>query len=142
MPSHKIKTALARQLVLNYKTMKLGRQLREDDTHAVWFPKEVLLDALNATDLEPGATVSGLRFYLGAYDNEHQPEVGKKEKLTLVIVQTKKVGEAQKDILEDPTAHPAYLMPKLAEPVEFNDGQLCPPPGCDEDGLLKFPPTP
>ena len=92
-----------------------------------------------------------LRFYFSAYeaDQDYPSQAHYKGKMTLVFVQTYELKDpttgqpvrdeygrpVQKDNLENPTAPPAYDPPL----VEYNDGQLCPPPECDPQGLLKFP---
>lgn len=135
----KIPTGYARKLAQNYRDNKLGQRILDNDSRAVWFPKETILEALG---LEPGTTTefSGLRFYLGAYeDKDHAPEKYPKNrlhcnKITLVIVATKEIQDYHKDDLDEPDATPEYPVPFR----EFNDGQLCPPPNCDPDGLLNF----
>lgn len=128
----------ARQLAKNFRDNKLEKQtLLPNDAQAVWFSKEVLLDALG------GADVTGIRFYFGAYE-EHPgyPENPYDyNKLTLVLVQTgpDKISidrggvmeDAYLDIITNPSTPPSY--PPTSGPVVitknyFNDGQMNPPP--------------
>jgi hypothetical protein len=132
----KIPTSLARQLAKNYRNLKLGKPLKYDDTHAVWFSRDTILEALNVINPDPNVgVVSGIRFYLGAYEEGNvQPSDNKKGKLTLIIIQTRTVQGKEKDYLTSPNDPPGYPQ----DVIEYNDGQLCPPPGCDPDGLLNF----
>jgi hypothetical protein len=136
----KISTGYARQLAKNYRNNKLGKQLLADDTQGIWFPKETILEALGL-DPKTICPYSGLRFYFGAYeDDAHAPQKHPENrrycnKITMVIVSTKEISKKQKDDLNEPEAPPTYPTP-LSD--EFNDGQLCPPPNCDVDGLLNF----
>lgn len=135
----KIPTNYARKLVENYQFLKLNQKLPRDETRAVWFPKETILSALGL----PSDTISpysGIRFYFGAYENETDAPIRFPKnrnycnKITLVLVSTRNVSGIEKDDIETPTARPGYP----EELREFNDGQICPPPGCDPDGLLHF----
>lgn len=135
----KITTAYARKLAQNYRDNKLGQRTLDNDSRGVWFPKETILEALG---LPPDTTseYSGIRFYFGAYeDSDRAPEHYPKDrrhcnKITLVLVSTKEIQNNHKDDLDEPGAEPDYPL----EFLEFNDGQLCPPPNCDTDGLLNF----
>jgi hypothetical protein len=150
----RIGTGLARQLAKNYKMYKLGKQLLPNDSQAVWFSKEVLLEALGF-DRDMSTAISGIRFYFAAYENRNDVKCpldpDDNGKLTLVLVQTVevdgereregKLGERQKqrDILGNPDSEPSYPpLPPSKFFKEFNDGQLCPPPNCDTNGLLNF----
>lgn len=136
--NQKISTSYARQLALNYRSLKLGKQLKIDETQGVWFSRDTILQALNVVDPNPNNLVQGLRIYFAAYEEgDIQPDVTKKGKLTVVLVQTSLVTTATgtvtiKDILDDPNAKPGYPRD------QYNDGQICPPPACDADGLLNF----
>lgn len=141
--SHLIKTKHARKLVDNWRK-RPHKPPKEKDTEAVWFPKALLLDALKTKD--PGKEISGLRFYMGAYEenNEQFPkEHAYKGMVNLIIVQTYTVDgpggiQIETDILQDPDAEPAYDSDK-AFFEEYNDGQICPPgKGCDATGLRDF----
>lgn len=132
-----ISTALARQLVKNYKHEKRAKgKIGKDDTHAIWFSRESLLEMLAVQS--PGtAPISGIRFYIAAYPKSQQGGIPKEkknlDKLTLVMVQTFDVDDEHVEILSEPNDTPKY--PKM---LEYNDGQLCPPPICPTHGLLKF----
>lgn len=138
----RIPTAYARQLAKNYRNQKRGKPLLIDDTEAVWFPKEVFLEALNLPlDTDTG-NISGIRVYLGAYENrsDYPRNPDWRRQLTLVLAQTESRDNGsgtivERDILDDPDANPSY-----PNPIDtFNDGQICPPPKCDDRGLLNFP---
>lgn len=133
-----IPTCYARQLAKNYREDKLGKVLAADQTCGVWFDKKVFLDAL---ELNEPDKVSGIRIYLGSYQ-DHASYPRNRDyiwKMTFIIVQTKASIDDQGkvshiDILEDPDASPCYDPPFK----EWNDGQICPPPRCDANGLLNF----
>jgi hypothetical protein len=125
----KISTGYARQLAKNFKERKkIG-----NDPQGVWFSRESILSLLE------DRSVSGIRFYFGAYgtENEHSdaPLKDKKhEKTTLIMVQTAKTNQddseevIHRDILENPNDEPHYPDQKEFTFIELNDGQLCPPP--------------
>ncbi|MBN8675963.1 MAG: hypothetical protein J0L56_17655 [Chitinophagales bacterium] len=140
MAGRKIPTSYARQLVKNYRDQKLGRPLKSADTQSVWFSKETILQALNmVAPIDPTLDVSGLRIYIGAYESTVvQPDINRKGKLTLILVQTRATGLKHNDILEKKDALPGY---EEAAGIlgEFDDGQLCPPPNYDENGSLLDP---
>ena len=136
----RIPTNYARKLVENFQYLKINQKLPRTETRAVWFPKETILSALGL----PSNTVcnySGIRFYLGAYESDTDAPAGKYPKnrefcgkITLVIVSTRNISGTEVDDLENPSARPDYP----TELREYNDGQICPPPGCDPNGLLNF----
>jgi hypothetical protein len=136
-----IGTMYARQLAKNYRDQKLGKQLLTDDTKAVWFSSNVMLQALGLPEDTDTGDISGIRIYFGAYENrdDFPGDPNYRRMLTLILVQTERITESSgkivhKDILKDKHEAPAYP----GTPAAFNDGQICPPPSCDADGLLKF----
>ncbi len=149
-------TGKARGLAKNYKLHKLGKKLKDEDTRGVWFGRQDFYDALglkkdestgflmeagiddNGNNVQP----DGIRIYFGAYSDSHSNPV-KQGKLTVILVSTK-AGLTPPgggviphlDLLENPEEPPSDFTTKDAE--SFNDGQICPPPNCDPDGLLNF----
>lgn len=149
----RLPTGKARGLAKNYKDNKLGKTLRIDDTRGVWYERQDFYDALGLVrdgqtgflmeaGIDDGGTSvqpDGIRLYFGAYKDDH-PHPVKKGKLTVILVSTKQgpiVGgvNTHKDVLDNPNDPPSDL--SLAAMGVFNDGQLCPPPVCDDDGLLN-----
>ena len=63
--NQKISTSYARQLALNYRSLKIGKQLKIDETQGVWFSRDTILQALNVTDPNPTNRCRGLEFTLG-----------------------------------------------------------------------------
>ena len=138
-----IDVCYARKLVQNYVNKKIDTKLPLNETRAVWFQKELILEALG---LDPGmdtGEISGLRFYLGAYeDHDGYPESDADyNKITLVMVKTGQdtievdrgtITETMyKDIIKDPNADPEYpdiAPPSTAEKTCYNEGQSIPPP--------------
>lgn len=140
-----ISTGHAKKLIQNYVVNKKGKVIADDETRAVWFSKEELLNALNTP--VHGVAPNGLRFYFGAYEAyqpepqrtrppKHEPEGNK---ITLVIIPTtarmdndgtiqmhpyRKDEPLPYDLLDDPKASPKYD----ERFTEANDGQICPPP--------------
>ena len=151
----------ARQLVKNYKINKLATgQILTDDTQAVWFSKDVLLQALG---LEPGSgsdDITGIRFYFGAYAEEpgYPDNAFDQNKMTLVLVTTgtqqitiDRAGTpeiAYVDIIDKPNTKPSYPDAGAASTIGsgsavaknyYNDGQMAPPPPPGASlGLLDF----
>ena len=140
----------ARQLVSNYKENNLSKgQILTNDTQAVWFSKDVLLEALGLSAGSGSEDVTGIRFYFGAYATEpgYPDNTFDQNKLTLVLVTT---GTSQieisrdgspeiafLDIIDDPATKPSYpdadtsgtMTPGGAVSKNYyNDGQLVPPP--------------
>ncbi len=145
-----ISTKLARKLVQNFKNDKVSKTYKKSDTKGVWFSKEVLLEAL--TTKVGGVDPTGLRFYFAAYEGLVSGRPPKHEhkanKTTLVIIPTRgknkdgvevrypdiPTGEViHFDLLTDPNALPSYDNSFR----EYNDGQICPPPPLDEEGLYE-----
>lgn len=139
----KISTGHAKKLIKNYVDNKIGNTITVDETRAVWFSRDELLDALNTP--VHGIMPNGLRFYFGAYESYSSgrpPKYSEDEnKITLVIVATTGMigitGSVIKhpyrnnpeevlpfDLLETPDAVPEYDRAF----IEVNDGQICPPP--------------
>lgn len=150
----RIPTGKARGLAKNFKLNKLGKKLKDDDTRGVWYDKQDFYDALGlvrdgttgylkeAGIVKEGVTVfpDGIRLYFGSYTEDHElPE--KKGKLTVILVTTKEGPtlpndmKTHLDVLTNPAEPPENVIKAFSE---FNDGQLCPPPNCDPDGLLNF----
>lgn len=150
----RIPTGKARGLAKKFKLNKLGKKLKDKDTQGVWYDKQDFYDALGlvkdgqtgflkeAGIEQNGVTVfpDGIRLYFGAYSEDHENPV-KKGKLTVILVSTREespqTGIIKKhlDILTSPAEGPEELLKEFSE---FNDGQLCPPPNCDPNGLLNF----
>ncbi|MEO7522991.1 MAG: hypothetical protein ABIT58_02795 [Ferruginibacter sp.] len=134
----------ARQLVKNYKDNNLAKSsILPDDTQAVWFSRESLLDVLGIEDTAVSPAITGLRFYFGAYgtDNPDYPKSpSNREKLTLVVVETgtdnieiERDGELETvylDLISDTSTEPGYPEPgdPAAGKTIYNDGQQYPPP--------------
>ncbi len=150
-----IRTKHARKLADNYRKQKKGRLIEEGETLGVWFSRNILEQALGITGPDAGKNISGLRFYMGAYEkdfDDYPNDPDYKGKITLIIVQTtegtpgKDGRPVYVDILEDPYAKPEYdqdiielHLNESERRQEYNDGQLCPPPaGCQRLGLLDF----
>lgn len=139
-----IDVCYARKLVENFGTKKIDKTLPKDETRAVWFSKESILEALG---LDPATTdtgeITGIRFYFGAYENHdgYPANDADYNKMTLVMVKTGQdsiqvyrgtVAETMYlDIIKDPTAIPEYpdtAPASTAEKTCYNDGQIIPPP--------------
>ena len=153
----RISTGKARGLAKNYRDHKLDKKLKPNDTRGIWFGKEVFYEALGLVrDPETGMLKEtklpymeaevfpdGLRIYLAAYPENHIDE-NKKGRLTVVLVPTgegKPGGPLHFDILSNPDQPPSGLDEAGGadqKDTQFNDGQLCPPPVCDPEGLLNF----
>ncbi|MFT3911983.1 MAG: hypothetical protein QM737_21340 [Ferruginibacter sp.] len=115
-----------------------------NDTQAVWFSTEMLLQALKIEPTAATPEITGLRFYFGAYGDMpgFPKDPSQYGKLTLVVVQTGEEsipvetpeGEEKVylDIIDDSEAEVEPAYPTSAEPVAakstFNEGQLYPPP--------------
>lgn len=143
-----IDLSYARQLAKNFRDNQLASgKIRTDDTQAVWFSKQVLLNALSGDD------VTGLRFYFGSYETKPGfPENPfDQNKLTLIAVQTGKdsiqiergsvVETAFLDVITDPSEKPAYPSSPgpAAKNTYNNEGQCSPPPmPSSRLGLLDF----
>jgi hypothetical protein len=140
--NHLISTGHARKLAQNFLRNKwMTKSLKDDDSKAVWFSKEVLLTALGLDPATDTGIITGVRFYFAAYEDSNSAKIPPKDKkdkgkVTLVMVQTEKGNgdPVDKDILSEPDAQSEY---DAAWFKEFNDGQLCPPPACDNDGLIN-----
>jgi len=146
MPSggNPISLSYARQLVKNYKDNDLATSsILPNDTQAVWFSKEILLEALGVPAGSGSADITGLRFYFGAYGYDvdgYPADPDDQDKLTLVIVETgtesievERKGEMETvylDLITDTTTEPSYPDPARAvtDKTTFNDGQSYPPP--------------
>lgn len=141
-----ISTGHARKLAQNYLRNKwIPCKLKTDkdkDSKACWFSSKTLLAVLGLPESTPTGVVNGARFYFAAYENSDDlsiPPLGErkqdyKDSMTLVIIQTKR-GNADNDhidILDSPTDFPEYDKGI----IQFNDGQLCPPPNCGTPGSL------
>jgi hypothetical protein len=136
----------ARQLVDNFKKNRLDKLLPKNDSQAVWFSKEVILDALG---LPPGTntgTVTGIRIYLAAYEihDGFPSNIADQNKLTMVLVPTGtdevefdhgiETETAFKDIIDAQTMAASYPDedPTIPAGRYYNDGQLYPPPRSSE----------
>jgi hypothetical protein len=134
----------ARQLAKNYKDNKLSKgEILTNDTQAVWFSKDVLLDALGLDAGAGSPDVTGIRIYFGAYAAEtgYPDNTYDQNKLTLVLVRT---GNSQieisrggspeiayLDIIDDPTTQPSYpdsSKGAVTGKNYYNEAQLVPPP--------------
>jgi hypothetical protein len=152
----RIPTGKARGLAKNYRDNKIGKKLKDDDTRGVWFERQEFYNALGLVrdgqtgflmeaGIEDNGTLvqpDGIRIYLGAYSESHSHPV-KKGKLTVILVTTKAGSIPTEggilphlDLLENPGEPPTDMFLKDAE--SYNDGQICPPPNCDPNGLLNF----
>ncbi|MEQ1678740.1 MAG: hypothetical protein ABL876_18735 [Chitinophagaceae bacterium] len=138
-----ISTGHAKKLIQNYVENKIGFVIDDEETRAVWFSRDELLNSLNTP--VHGVFPNGLRFYFGAYE-EYDPQATRPpkyadegNKITLVIIPTtarldnhghikmhpyRKTEPLPYDLLDDPNATPGYD-PRF---TEANDGQICPPP--------------
>ena len=144
----KIDLAYARQLAKNYQDNNLatGKIIKNDDTRAVWFSKEAILEVLGLSPGTDTKDVTGLRFYFAAYEEEknYPSNPYDNNKLTLVITQTGKESitidrggvseQAFLDIIDDQgpggKTQPSYPTgtPGGNNNLIFNEGQFCPPP--------------
>jgi hypothetical protein len=153
----RIPTGKARGLAKNYRDYKIDKKLKADDTKGVWFERQVFYEALGlvrdgqtgflmeAGILETPTTrvqPDGIRIYFGAYSESHPNNI-KKGKLTVMLVTTKASPIPPEggiishiDLLENPSEPPTDLLKEDA--LTYNDGQICPPPNCDPNGLLNF----
>jgi len=138
----KVSTGHAKQLVYNYEKRDLGKGAK-----GVWFPKDVILEALNTP--VRGIMPTGLRFYFAKYEkyqgDGHVTRVPKypkeSSKKTLVIVPTIFKDDEHGNPIMHPWRNEKLPFDLLDEPgqgrkydplpIEFaeqNDGQICPPP--------------
>lgn len=132
----KISSGHAKKLIENFKKDKIGKPYNTEET-GIWF---------NRADIEAmfadvnGRKVHGVRFYLGAYENnipgiparDHE-----KGKITLVMVPTSDTLLTDptgityyEDLWNDPKATPEYDKEgdDMSLYSEGNDGQVAPPP--------------
>jgi hypothetical protein len=139
-----ITTGLAKKLILNYVSTKIGEKISSTETRGVWFSKEEIQNALN-TPVQ-GIIPNGLRFYFGAYESydpkgTRPPRYKEEEnKITLVIIPTAPRLDENGKVIEHPYRKEELLpFDLLTEPdsapsydtfgfKEANDGQICPPP--------------
>ncbi|MEO7446083.1 MAG: hypothetical protein ABIT96_13935 [Ferruginibacter sp.] len=135
----KITTALAKQLIANFKDKKIGTPYNEAE-RGVWIERKTLEECLADVD---GQGVSGIRFYFGAYGDftpGNPPPYREYEanKVTLVLVPTSetlvndpKTGiEYHPDMLDNLTLSPEE---NNLQEVAGNDGQISPPPPPPEE---------
>lgn len=135
-----ISLGYARQLVKNYLDNKLGKPLLTDDTEAIWFSKEIILDALGLDPNLDTKAITGLRLYMGAYSDKdgYPANVADQNKLTLVVVPTNdqtievdrgsQKEEMYKDNVNDTSTQPAYPSAGATTSKVYNDGSMIPPP--------------
>ncbi|MEO8768772.1 MAG: hypothetical protein ABI402_01750 [Ferruginibacter sp.] len=146
----------ARQLASNYRENKLSKgQILTNDTQAVWFSKDVLLEALGVAAGSGSEDITGIRVYFGAYAEEpgYPDNTFDQNKLTLVLVTTgtdkidiDRNGSpeiAYLDIIDDPGTKPSYPDATNGTTVAgknyYNEAQLVPPPNSANGlGLLDW----
>lgn len=113
-------------IIRNYKQERWvhnSERLGKEDSMSVWYSVEELEEFISKIK-DYGA--DGIRFYFGAYPNNHISKKGEDGRQTIVLVATKnketKNGSANKDVY--------ITTEKGTEILAYNMGGVCPPNYC------------
>lgn len=117
---------ILRRLNYNYGNTQdhLSTLIGKAETQNIWFEMNADLKNFLTELLKPGREVSGLRIYIGEYDNDTipsgKPPANYLNKLTVGFIATKLVGGKHID-------HPDETNAKTNLALDaYNHGELCP----------------
>ncbi|MFD1255763.1 hypothetical protein ACFQ3S_03060 [Mucilaginibacter terrae] len=95
-------------------------------TQQVYFEYQLLMDYLTSLTADPrlkDPSKMGIKIYFGEYNAEF-PGANMKDRITVMLVPTIKVGNVNQDVLDDTKDTDQYLLNVLEA---YNHGSLCPP---------------
>ena len=126
VPSFFVGQEVAQKMINNYvdkKYQNACKHLGKEDTRSVWYTKDHIEKLLKEIDISNG---SGLRFYFGAYGDDHKEFAGQ---TCLIVYPTRKKYVENKPVDIDIVVEKEDSFPNRIQ-EGFNFGRPC-PPKCD-----------
>ena len=130
-----VNTAHVDNVIRNYKQerwVQNSERIGKEDSLSAWWSVEELEEFIEHAKTH-GA--DGVKFYFGAYDQEHAPRPEYADRQTLVMVATK-----QKENADGSTKNKDIYIAteKGSNILAYNMGRLC-PPFCGQEEDMGFP---